>query len=177
MPALALPNRTYQPMPAPHNDGQQAGWLATVGLLAAGAGAIVGAIVNQVGTWRQELIKRRTATDQQKQDREANYTDNLRGDLERLTLRFDDMVQQKDEDALKTVERERKIAHLENQLERLQAKVEILEEKKASYESEIIGLKQIIADRDATIAQLRKELADALVIGTHETAPPARNKD
>ena len=178
-------SRRYLPMPAPHSNEPQAGWQVTIGLLSAGAGAVLGAIVNQVGVWRQELIKQRTATQQREQDKEEAYTDNLRGDLERLTVRFDALVRQREAEALERVtkesqlevaniEQKRRIAHLETVIEQLEFKISRFEGDKLEYEKMLAQKDAVIEEQKTMIEDLQEQVAKSGIIGTTETDPTQR---
>jgi chromosome segregation ATPase len=171
-------------MPAP-NAEPPTGWIAA---LAALVGGVIVAFVNVAGSWRQELIKRRTATEQQKLDREENYTENLRDDLERLTTRFDALIAQRDVERMErvaketqlaeaNVEQKRKIAHLETVIEQLEFQIKRLEDKKLEYDKMLAQKDAIIAEMQAIIEELQEQIADFGAIGKTEPAPPKRAKE
>ncbi|HXJ40741.1 MAG TPA: hypothetical protein VNH18_15780 [Bryobacteraceae bacterium] len=174
-------------MPAPHSNDPQTGWMATVGLVAAGVGGVIGAVINQIGTWRAELIRRRTSTEQREQDRDEAYTDRVSGDLERLTARFDALVRQRETEALERVtkesqladanaEQKRRIGHLENVIEQLEFQIQKLQDKKLEYDRMLEQKDAVIAEQTAIIEELQEQVANFGTIGKPEQviSPPVK---
>lgn len=183
-------------MPTPSD--QQPGILAAI-LGALAGGGIFGAIIN----WWVGVINRRTALEIKQADKPGAFTDDLQAEL--TSIRQHNLAQvvelkelnqeckqlRKDFNiaTIETVKRERKISHLENELEKLQNMVVMLKDEKArtkqQYDERIVELqneavdreaayKAELAERDATIIVLRQEIADFKKIGVMEPPVPKR---
>lgn len=183
-------------MPTPSD--QQPGILAAI-LGALAGGGIFGAIIN----WWVGVINRKTQLELKQADKPGAFTDDLQAELTSLRAQglaqsaalvlSDDkhtalrneftahMLASVDRDrviAREEVEREKKIAHLENELEKLTNKLTLMEGEKITKDKahldEITLLKQQLAERDATIIVLRQEIADFKKIGVLEPPVPKR---
>jgi len=182
-------------MPAPTSEPQP-GWLAAA-LGAAGialGAALKGAFDALTGKWQ-----RQTTLEVKAVDSHEAYADDLREDVKTLRQEFReaqvamDTLRRESESERKTsqlqmdalrnegIEKNKRIAHLEMEIERLTYQLGRMQdeghEREHQHEVTVAKLHVALKEKDATIESLRQQIADLEVIGVGEKAPPKRMKE